>query len=506
VFQLSAAASRIVQASALGGTTTRSHLYWNTLLRIPTQLVAFALSLVVTRLLMPEDYGVMGVAMMLIGFANLFTDFGLGGAIIQKQIRDAATLQSIFTFNFGSSAVLALAFSFSSGLIADFFRSPACHNVVIVMSSLFVITAFSAVPRALLMRDGDFKTLSLIDAASAISSGALTLLLAALRYGYWALALGHLIPAAVFSAYLCLRVGWRPRFAYRHSSMKQVFDFGMWNVLKTQLEFAVGHADRLLLGRLAGLEALGYYDKGLSIAAVPTNSFLASLNAVLFASFSQRKKDQEDVRRLFEKGLMTVSLLSFPLYAGLAVVAGHFVVGLFGAKWSPMVLPFRILALAFIVKSLLGLLVAVNVAIGQYRAYTIRFSVASGAFVVLCLSLVSYGPSGVAGAFFVFGALSVLLGLHLAVSTLDLSWTRVWRACWPATKATLLMVALTTLLARLRPAETLGNLIGVSLAGAAVYTLSLAFEKNRAFVELRTAALSDISSLRRRSAGSARVS
>jgi O-antigen/teichoic acid export membrane protein len=396
------------------------------------------------------------------------------------------------------STALAVAFSLAARSIAAFFRSPECENVVIVMSTFFVVTSFSAVPRAILSRDLDFKTLSLMDLASVILTSATTLLLALWHYRYWALALGQLIPTIVFTVYVCIRVRWVPVLGYKHSSMKHVINFGFWNVLKTQLEFALGQIDKLFLGRYTGLVALGYYDKAMSIATVPSSSFIASLNAVLFSSFSQRKDDREDVQELLKKGLMTISVLSFPVYIGLFVVARYFVVGLLGTKWSPMIVPFEIIALSFVVRSIGGLLVAVNVAVGQYQAYVIRYALAGGAFVVSCVLLVPYGTTGIAVAFGLFALLSVALGLQLAISAVGLPWSGALRACWPATKASACMLVVTGLVSFVLPGPTLVNLIGLSVAGAIVYTACLAFETDARFVALKRATVADVTEVVKR--------
>jgi teichuronic acid exporter len=471
---------------------TRSQVYWNTLLKIPTQAVAFVVSILVTRILMPSDYGVMGVVMMLIGFANLFTDFGFSSAIVQKQLKNKDTLRSIFTFNFAVSTALAVTFSLTARFIAAFFKSAECENVIIVMSSFFVITSFSAVPRAILSRDLDFKTLSLMDMASVVLTSLITLLLALCHYRYWALALGQLIPAIVFTVYVCLRVKWVPLLGYKHSSMRHIIDFGFWNILKTQLEFGLAQVDKLFLGRFTGLVALGYYDKGMSIATVPSGSFIASLNAVLFSSFSQRKHDRDDVQELLKKGLMTISVLSFPVYIGLLVVAKYFVVGLLGTKWSPMIVPFEIIAFSFFLRSIGGPLVAFNVALGQYKAYTLRYALAGCVFVVSCVLLVPYGTTGIAAAFCLFAVISVALGIQLAMSTIGLSWSGALGACWPATKAAACMFVVTGLLSWLLPAPTLFNLFGLSTAGAIVYISCLAVETDARFTALKKAAIADI--------------
>jgi O-antigen/teichoic acid export membrane protein len=471
---------------------TRSQIYWNTLLKIPTQAAAFVVSILVARILMPSDYGIMGVAMMLIGFANLFTDFGFSTAIVQKDIRDRDTLQSVFTFNLGVSAALAVLFSLSARFVAVFFKSAECENVVIVMSSVFVVTSFSAVPRAILRRDMDFKTLSLIDTASAISMSLLTLLLALYHFRYWALALGQLVPTLVFTIYLCVRVRWTPVVVYKHSSMEPILNFGVWNAFKTQLEFGLGHFDKMILGRYAGLTALGYYDKAISIAMVPADSLIATLNAVLFSSFSQRQHDTRELQDLFKKALMTISVLVFPVYVGLFVVAPYFVLGLLGEKWAPMIAPFQIIAITFLFRSVGSLVVATNVAVGRYRAYTVRYFTSGCVFIALCAVLVSRGTFGVALAFLLFGALNVALGLHLAVSTIELPWFETARACWPATKATACMFGLTELVTLALPGHTPLSLLAIAVTGVVAYGSCLALETDRGFLELRRDAVADL--------------
>ncbi len=451
----------------------------------------FVISIVVARILVPSDYGVMGVAMMLIGFANLLTDFGFSPAVVQRQIRDKDTLQSIFTFNLAASTALALLFGLSARFIAAFFRSAECENVVIVMSSVFVITSFSAVPRAILRRDLDFKTLSVVDAASAVSMSLLTLVLALARFRYWALALGQLIPMVVSTAVLCVRQRWVPLVLYRHAAMKRILPFGFWNVFKTQLEFAVAHVDKVILGRLAGLTALGYYDKAVSLATIPHDSLVSSLNAVLFTSFSQRQRDRRELQDLFGKALTTETALAFPIYTGLCVVAPYFVLSLLGQKWAPMVVPLQIIAVSFSVRAIGSLVVAVNVAVGKYRAYTLRYLGAGCVFVVLCALLAGRGPTGVALAFLLFSVLFVALGLHVAVSAVDLSWADVIHACWPAAKATACMAALTELLAFLLPARTFLHLAAISATGALIYVLCLALDTNASLVALRQALIAD---------------
>lgn len=470
---------------------TRSQLYWNALLKIPAQVVAFAISIVVARILTPADYGIMGIAMMLIGFSNLLTDFGFSSAIVQRQVKDSDSLYSVFTLNLAISTALAAGFVLASNSIANFFRSPECRSVVVVMSSFFVITSFSAVPRAILSRDLRFKTLSLVDAMSAITMSVATLMLALAGLRYWALAFGQLLPAAFFACYLCIAVRWLPVIRFRRSSLSPLLHFSAWSFAKTQITFGLNQLDRVLLGRFSGVVSLGFYDKARSVAAVPSDSFLAGVNAVLFSSFSQRKHDDDDVRGLLKKGLMATSLLSFPLYVGLCLVAKPFVMGLMGEKWAPMVVPFQVITASYAIRSIGGLLASVNVGIGRYQAHTVRYSIAGAVFALSCAVLLRYGVTGISAAFLVFAVTSVGLTLHLAVAATGVRWGEVLRALRPATAATLVMSGVTWLLSRVLAAPTIANLFLLSGVGAVAYVLCLAVEREPGFLLLRRAVISD---------------
>jgi teichuronic acid exporter len=474
---------------------TRTQIYWNTLLKIPTQAISFVISVLVARILVPHDYGILSVAMMFTGYANLFTDFGFSAAIVQRNIRDSETLQSVFAFNFGLSTVLAVAFSVGSGFIAGFFHSPESRYVVIVGSSYFLISSFGAVPRALLRRDSDFKTLSLVDTGTAVSMSLVTLALALVGFSYWALLFGQLLPAVVSNLYLCSRVKWAPTFRYRHSAIKPLFDFGFWIVFKAQMEYGLGILDRLLLGRVAGLDALGIYDKAQSIATVPNASLISGLNAVLFSSFSHLQRDSGEVSELLKKGLTTISVVSFPIQFGLCLVASHFVVGLMGERWTPMVVPFRIINVSCALWSIGGLLMQVNVASGRYRAHTLRFCLAGLAFVASCLAFLRYGAVGISWAYLIYATTAVAVGLQLTLAATGVGWADVLEALRPATIASAIMAAVTELLSLALPAPTIINLLVLSGTGAIIYVLCLALEGNPTIVFLKRALFADWATL-----------
>jgi O-antigen/teichoic acid export membrane protein len=445
---------------------------------------------------MPNDFGIMGIAMMLIGYANLFTDFGLSEAVIQKGIRDTKTLNSIFTFNLAVSGVLALLFYASSGFIATFFKSTECEKVIKVLSFFFVITSFSAVPYAMLRRDMNFKTLALLSLSSSMLMSASTLILAFYNYGYWALAFGQLIPTVLITGYVCYRVRWVPVFTYNHSSMKHIIDFGIWNFFKTQLGFVAQHTDRFIIGRWLGTVSLGFYDKALTIAEMPYNTLTMNINGVMFSAFSRIKDDKLQLQQQFKKTLTLLSFLKFPIYFGLIVIAPYFVHSTLGDKWGSMIAPFQIILISYLFKSFGGMSASLNVGIGNYRNHTVRFLIAFVIFVLSCFLLLRFNITGIALGYLIFTIFQIIFSLDLSLKSIDLRWKDVWLSIWPGALASFFMFVIIFSITHFILTEyTFINMAITIFVGALSYCLFIYYDKSKLTLDFRELALADIKNI-----------
>jgi|WetSurMetagenome_2_1015567.scaffolds.fasta_scaffold00113_33 O-antigen/teichoic acid export membrane protein len=473
--------------------STRSQLYWFTLLKIPTHIVAFVISILVARILDPNDFGIMGIAMMLIGYANLFTDFGLSEAVIQKGIRDYKTLTSIFTLNLAFSIGLAILFYASAEHIAVFFNSAECEDVIKVMSSVFIISSFATIPYAILRRDMNFKTLALVQLNHSLLMSFITLFLALYNYGYWALAFGQLVPSVLMAVYVCFRVRWMPGVSYNYSAMKPVMDFGVWNFLKTQLGFVAQHTDRFIIGRWLGTTSLGLYDKALTTAETPYNSVTMNINGVMFSAFSKIREDKKLLRQQFKKSLALLSFINFPIYFGILVIAPYFVISLLGEKWAPMIIPFQIILFSYLFKTFSGMIASLNVGIGQYRNHTIRFFISWLAFIAACFFLLDLDIPGIALAYLVHNLCFVILCMNLSLKSIELSWKDALRVILPGAIASLFMLLVTWMITYfLLPEYTFANMIFIIIAGAFAYCGFILLDKSYITKDLREVIFADI--------------
>lgn len=471
----------------------KSNLYWNTLIRIPSQVACIAISILVARVLDPKDFGILGITMMTIGYANLITNFGFNQVIIQRVITNREVINSIFTLDLTISSLLASIFFFGSNGIATFFNAPECSSTIRVMCSVFIITTFQGISTSILKRNMDFKTVATMGVMQMLLVSGLTYILAIYRFHYWALVFGQIIPSFLFTVMFCIRAGWIPMLQYKHSAIKEVFDFGLWNFLSTQLGFIIGHLDKLIIGKGLGPVSLGFYDKSMSIAIIPTESLMMNINAVMFSSFSRDRNAKSELRETFRKSLTVTSVLCLPIYAGLIATAPYFVYGFLGEKWSPMILPFQIILFGFIFKAFGGLISSLNVAIGEYRNHTIRLAISAIVFVLSCVILLQFKLSGIALSFVIFSSSMLLLTGSLGISKIGVTWKDFISTISPALIGSLIMFGIleTVSVFYLRTYSIL-NLSIMVFMGAIIYLIYLLLVQYESIKELRKVVLGDL--------------
>jgi O-antigen/teichoic acid export membrane protein len=473
--------------------STRTHLYWNTFVRIPAQVASFIISIIVARILMPKDFGIIGIAMMLIGYANMFTNLGFNQAIVQKQIKDKKTLDSIFTIDLAISFFLAVLFWWFAEAIAIFFKTPECKEVIRVMSLVFVITSFQALPSGILWRDMNFTVFALIETSQAILISALTLTLALLGFGYWALAYGQILPLGIIAVVLCIKARWYPFVYYSHRVMKGVYDFGIWSFFGAQLNFLSQHVDKFFVGRLMGPISLGFYDKSKTISGAPYDSILMNINAVMFSSFSKNQESKNELQNHLKKSIALTAIIIYPIYTGLILIAPYFVHSLLGEKWSPMILPFQIILFGFLFKSFCGIAANFNIAVGKYRSHSLRLLASVLIFVIACCMFLPFGLNGIAISFVIFCLFLFISYISLAIAQVGLSWLEISKVLLsgvlPAAIMSLSVFATSHYL--LKQYNFL-NLILIVIIGGIVYCACLILDPVKSSIEIREIIIRDI--------------
>jgi O-antigen/teichoic acid export membrane protein len=403
-----------------------------------SQLLTWCSTLVVARVLSPEDYGLVGMAALFLGLVTLLNEFGIGIAIVTlrdltseqlKQLNTLAVLFGLASFAVGCAAAIPL---------SRFFGSPPLVAVVVAMSTTFIITSFRTVPMGVLQKELNFRSLALLEGAQAIILAIGTVVLALLGFGYWTLVIGNIASAIVSSA--VVMVLYPQRYAIpRASSLAGAMRFSGHIISGRLAWFVYSNADFLTVGRMLGQSALGAYSIAWTIANIPIEKITAMVMRVTPAIFSAVQQEREELRRYFLLVTEGIALVTFPVTFGLAIVARDFVLVALGERWSVAIGPLQLLALYAAFRSLTPVFPQLLNVKGRSR-YVMWNSFLLALLLPLgFLAGVRWGTTGVAIAWMVVHPLLIWPLLREVLRELDLSFGAYCRAATPAATGTVLM-------------------------------------------------------------------
>jgi teichuronic acid exporter len=320
-------------------------LRWTAGARLMSQVVTWAITLIVIRLLTPADYGLLAMASIALGFVTLIADGGLGPALVQRPTLSEGELRQAFGIVLAVHFALAVALVAAAPMIAHFFDEPRLVLIIRALSLLVVMAAFSVIPESLLERRLEFRNRSLLDLGATITGSLLTLALALAGYGVWALVFGSLTMQALKSAGMNVLARWIGRPEFSLAGARALLTAGGQTSLGRVIWFFFIQADMLIAGRWLGKEALGFYSVAMHLASLPNTRITALINQVAFPAFSRMQADLSWVAAKTLLGVRLLSFLSFPILWGLSSVAPEVVEVVLGPAWANTTLPLQVLGL-----------------------------------------------------------------------------------------------------------------------------------------------------------------
>jgi len=338
---------------------------WTALTEVILRSVPPLVMLVLARILTPEDFGVVSVAMIAIGFAQIFQDFGLGKALIQREDKINESANVVFWSNviFGF-LIYILIFLFASP-IAIFFHETRVASVLQILCLQIVFNSFTTVHLSLLQRQFKFKQLFYVRLAPSLIPGIVSIPLALIGQGVWALVWGSLAGSFVQTLLFWLVSAWRPAFRFDSALAKEMLGFGSWVVLEMFLGWLIMWGDSIILGRFLGMENLGIYRVGVTFLTLVFGLLFNPVIPVAYSSFSRLQCDLENLKTSFLQMNRLVAIVSLPLGFGLAFTAHPVSSVLLGQKWQGIEIVILILGLKLGMDYLVGINPEVYRAVGR---------------------------------------------------------------------------------------------------------------------------------------------
>lgn len=314
-----------------------SGIRWGVLGQVASQVLRFGSSIILARLLAPEDFGLLGMALVITGFAGIFYSLGTSGAIVQKETLSPELLSSLCIINIAMGCIIAAILAVSAPLMAVLYDTPGVAPIIQVLGVTYVILALGLVHAALLRRDMRFDRLVQIEFVRSVVQGSVAICLAYLDWKVWALVVASITSSMVSTCLLWWVSPWHFQWTFRWSEVKAVMGFSL-NLTGAQIsEYLLRNTDKFVIGRFLGATSLGYYSMTYSLYVVPQEAIRGILSRVLFPAFSRMQNDDAQLRKVLLRAISGVALLMFPLMLGLGTVASPFVIGLFGEKWRPII-------------------------------------------------------------------------------------------------------------------------------------------------------------------------
>jgi len=327
--------------------------------------VSFIVFVVLSRLLTPEAFGLVAMASLFITFIQTFQDQGFGDAIIQRSDLQQEHLDTAFWTNLLTGVLLTLVSIICSGLIATLFHQPQLVPIIRWLSLSFILAGLSSTQQAILRRQLAFKELTLRSVSAIFVGGVIGVVLAFLGFGVWSLVTQTLINGLVGIMVLWRVSHWRPSFHFSKKHFHDLFTFGVNIIGMNILNFFNRHADDLLIGYFLGPTLLGFYTIAYKLFGTMTELLTSVTNAVAFPTFSRLQNDSERMHRAFYQAVHYTSLIAFPAFIGMAVVAPELIPTLFGPQWTISIPVLRVLAFIGILLSIFYFHNSLVIAIGK---------------------------------------------------------------------------------------------------------------------------------------------
>ena len=319
-------------------------LKWSGLSKLASQIITWAITLVVLRILSPSDYGLMAILSVFIALLASVAELGLGASLIQSKELSREEIESVTGLVVVANLAAFLLLLISAPLIAAFYSEPRLTLLVRIAAFQFVFNALATVPQALAYRDMRFGWLAFVDLLVTTLGGVITILIAWHGGGVWALLLGNLAQNLLRA--LMLTYGNLPRLSFTRRGMRGHVEFGTVVALLRLIMQVINQSDVIIAGRLLGPQAVGLYSVSLHFATLPMQKIMGTINQVAFPAVSKLQLEPERLRRRMLEATRLLLHVVVPLLWGMSATAPDLVHIVMGEKWSGAIRPMQVVCIA----------------------------------------------------------------------------------------------------------------------------------------------------------------
>lgn len=464
-------------------------LGWKVATQVVLQGSRAIVSVALARLLLPEEFGLAMMAVVVSTLALIFSDMALGAALIQRKELTQGDRSTVFWLSVIVGSVFTAACALLAGPLAALYDEPRVESLFVLISPVFVLTALGSTHTTLLTREMDFKSLEIRMMLGTLAGAAVGVTAAAMGVGSEAIIIQYLITAATSTVLVWVTLRWRPSLIFSTATLRSLGGYSA-RVFGSRVLFYVSrNADSLLIGRFLGPAALGAYTVAYNVMLVPFSKLAGPIQEVMFPAMARIQDDRRRIGSIWLRVNHIVAAFALPGMLGLIVIAPEFVSVVLGDRWQAAVTPIQILAWVGVLQSLVRLNGSVQQACDRTDVM-FRWSllIASANLVAFAVG-VSWGIVGVAVAYALTNTLLQPVNVWLTGRIVGISLATFCRNLAGTVRATAVMLAAIVPLRQLLVAEDVADslrLVAVVVVGGAVYALAAALLDRPLLDELRS--------------------
>ncbi|MDE6696571.1 MAG: lipopolysaccharide biosynthesis protein [Muribaculaceae bacterium] len=316
---------------------------WATIDRFGSMGMQFIVNLILARLLLPADFGIIGMLAIFITVSNTLIDSGFGSALVQKKTPSQLDYSTIFFWNISFSVFLYLLLWICSPLISEFYSMPLLTKVLRTLALSLIVTGALAIQKVKLQKSLEFKTLALVNLSAYLISAIFAILLAYKGYGVWSLVFMQISYGSLSVVFLAVITRWHPDLVFSLKSLKELFGFGGYIMATNILQTICQNLQGLIIGKKFSATQMGYYSQAYKLDQITSYSIPQVIVQVMFPVFSSLQSEKERLNHAVLISMRVISFIVFPLLCLLILIAEPLIGALYGAKWLPSVPYFQVL-------------------------------------------------------------------------------------------------------------------------------------------------------------------
>jgi O-antigen/teichoic acid export membrane protein len=433
------------------GQSIRSGVKWLFIGNTGSQALTFIFGIVLARLLVPGDFGMLVTISVFTGLAGFIAGGGMGQALVRAKEVSKRDYDIVFTLQIVIGGLIYASFFFAAPWFAEWYKTPLYTDLLRVSSLSFIFRPFVNLPGSILFRNMRFKEQSIVGIVSLIISSAVSIGMAYMGYGVWSLIFGGVAGAVANMGMLIPLAKWRPGLSLEFRRGRDIARYGLMVSATDILVYLRLQVGVFVLSRTLGPASVGLYNKGESLAKMPHSFITHSVYHVLFRAMAAEQDNLDKCRYLFFRSISLVAVYATPFYVGLFWLAEPFINGVYGPKWTAAAAPLLILTLAWpfwLMENLSGAVLAAMNWLGR------ELFVQISTLIIFFLAVLIGVPHGIKGVAYGIVGATVYTALHmlwLALGCLKASWLDYVRALIPAALLNTILAGVLFLVDRVLP-------------------------------------------------------